>query len=165
MWLLRRKVILTKDNLAKRNWIGNQKCCFCEQNETVQHLFFECHVARTIWRIIHMSFGLAPPKNITNLFGNWLKGIPKVVIQNIRVGVSAVLWTIWNIRNDLVFNKHKYIYFLQVIPLVTHWIHMWSYLQPEDKRKVMDSGCNTLEMVAKDLYSRCGWRLHRRIAV
>ena len=165
LWLLRRKVILTKDNLAKRNWIGDQKCCFCEHDESVQHLFLECHVARSIWRIIHMSFGLAPPTNITNLFGNWLKGIPKIVVKNIRVGVAAVLWTIWNVRNDLVFNKKKFTSFLQVIPLATHWIHMWSYLQPEDKRKVMVSGCNTLEMVAKDLYNQCGWRFHRRLAL
>ena len=85
-----------------------------------------------------MSFGLAPPKNVTNLFGNWLKGIPKSVPNNIRVGVCAV------------FNKPKHISFLQVIPLVTHWIHTWSFLQPEDKRKVMDSGCSILEMVAKE---------------
>jgi len=28
LWYLRRGVILTKDNLAKRNWQGNQQCCF-----------------------------------------------------------------------------------------------------------------------------------------
>ena len=106
MWFLHRKVILTKDNLMKRNWHGNQKCCFCDQDESIQHLFFDCQFARTIWRIIHMSFGLAPPKNVTNLFRNWLKGIPKSVLKNIRVAVCAVLWTIWNKRNYLVFNKH-----------------------------------------------------------
>jgi len=38
---LRRRVVLTKDNLAKRNWNGNQQCCFCLENE-IQHLFFDC---------------------------------------------------------------------------------------------------------------------------
>ena len=33
MWLLHRQVILTKDNLAKRNWNGNQGCCFCDHKE------------------------------------------------------------------------------------------------------------------------------------
>ncbi|WVZ95347.1 hypothetical protein U9M48_041127, partial [Paspalum notatum var. saurae] len=41
-----RGVVLTKDNLAKRQWKGNLKCSFCNANETIQHLFFECHVAR-----------------------------------------------------------------------------------------------------------------------
>ena len=94
MWLLHRQVILTKDNLAKRNWNGNQGCCFCDHKESLQHLFFECQFAKTVWRIVHMSFGLSPPKNIPNLFGNWLKGIPKNDLKNIRVGVCVVLWTI-----------------------------------------------------------------------
>ena len=38
-WFLMRKEILTKDNLAKRNWDGSKKCCFCDQDETIQHLF------------------------------------------------------------------------------------------------------------------------------
>jgi anaerobic glycerol-3-phosphate dehydrogenase len=45
--------------------------------EPIQHLFFECPFAKIIWRITYMTSGLAPPKNIAYLFGNWLKGIPK----------------------------------------------------------------------------------------
>jgi hypothetical protein len=37
-----------------------------------------------------MTFGLAPPKNITTLFRNWLKGIPKKDLIQIRVGVCIV---------------------------------------------------------------------------
>ncbi|WVZ83546.1 hypothetical protein U9M48_030683, partial [Paspalum notatum var. saurae] len=50
LWYLRTGVILTKDNLAKRQWQGSTKCCFCNADETLQHLFFDCHVARaTYW--------------------------------------------------------------------------------------------------------------------
>jgi hypothetical protein len=111
-----------------------------------------------------MTFGLAPPKNITNLFGNWLNGIPRKELIQIRVGVCVVIWTMWNTRNDLIFNKRKSTSFLQVIPMVAHWIRTWSYLQQEEQRAKMDSGCNRLEMVARDLFNRCGWRSHRRIA-
>jgi hypothetical protein len=104
---LHRKVILTKDNLIKQNWIGNESCCFCDHKESIQHLFFECPFAKIIWRIIHMTFGLAPPKNVDNLFGNWLKGIPKNDLIQIRVVVCTVIWAIWNTRNDWVFNKQR----------------------------------------------------------
>jgi hypothetical protein len=68
-----------------------------------------------------VTFGLAPPKNITNLFGNWLKGIQKKKdLILVRVGVCAVIWTMWNTRNDFIFNKPKTLSFLQVIPMVTH---------------------------------------------
>ena len=35
LWYLRRGVILTKDNLAKRNWQGSQQCCFYHENKTI----------------------------------------------------------------------------------------------------------------------------------
>jgi hypothetical protein len=84
MWFLHRKVILTKDNLIKRNWNGNESCCFCDDKESIQHLFFECPLAKIIWRIIHMTFGLEPPKNVSNLFGNWLKGIPRRILVRLE---------------------------------------------------------------------------------
>jgi hypothetical protein len=107
MGFLHRKVTLTKDNLIKRQWTDNEACCFCDCKESIQPPFFECPLAKVIWRIIHMTFGLAPPKNISNLFGNWLKGIPKKEFIQVRVGVCAVIWAIWNTRNDFVFNKLK----------------------------------------------------------
>jgi hypothetical protein len=35
MWFLHRKVLLNKDNLIKRNWTGNEKCCFCDNKESI----------------------------------------------------------------------------------------------------------------------------------
>jgi hypothetical protein len=35
MWFLHQKVLLTKDNLAKRNCQGSKKCCHCDQDETI----------------------------------------------------------------------------------------------------------------------------------
>ncbi|WVZ51651.1 hypothetical protein U9M48_002773 [Paspalum notatum var. saurae] len=42
-WLVHKEVILTKDNLLKRRWKGDDRCCFCDNKETVQHLFFDCN--------------------------------------------------------------------------------------------------------------------------
>jgi hypothetical protein len=40
IWYLIKGVALTKDNLAKRRWKGSLKCCFCNMDESIQHLFF-----------------------------------------------------------------------------------------------------------------------------
>jgi hypothetical protein len=74
-----------------------------------------------------MAFNIIPPKNINNLFGNWLAGVIKKEKAQIRVGVCALLWALWNVRNDYVFSMAKST-FMQVIPLATHWIRTWSYL-------------------------------------
>ncbi|WVZ81320.1 LOW QUALITY PROTEIN: hypothetical protein U9M48_028710, partial [Paspalum notatum var. saurae] len=60
LWFFKRGVILTKDNLAKRNWKGRKNCEFCSKQETIQHLFFECHYAKFRWRAVHRIFGLTP---------------------------------------------------------------------------------------------------------
>ncbi len=46
MWYLLKGVVLTKDNLARRNWNGSLRCSFCLKNESIQHLFFDCHFAK-----------------------------------------------------------------------------------------------------------------------
>jgi hypothetical protein len=58
MWFLYHKVILTKDNLAKRNWNGCKKCAFCDSEESINHLFFHCPFAKLIWRTIHFTFNI-----------------------------------------------------------------------------------------------------------
>jgi hypothetical protein len=71
-----------------------------------------------------MTFNVALPKNVTNLFGNLLKDIPKKEVLQIRVGVCAIVWAMWNVRNNFIFNKPRTPTFLRVIPLAIHWIRM-----------------------------------------
>ena len=90
MWFLSNRVLLTKDNLAKRNWNGCQKCCFCDANETVHHLFLACPFIKLVWRMIYFTFNIPPPTSITNMFGNWLNEVCKKDKARIRIGVSAL---------------------------------------------------------------------------
>jgi hypothetical protein len=57
MWLMQLNAILTRDNLTKRNWQGDKRCSFCNNDESVIHLFFECALARYIWSLIVMVIG------------------------------------------------------------------------------------------------------------
>jgi hypothetical protein len=70
LWFLRKDAILTKDNLAKRNWNGSVKCSFCHKNETIKHLFFECQVVRVIWHIVQIVTNIYPPSSVANMFGS-----------------------------------------------------------------------------------------------
>jgi hypothetical protein len=105
MWFLSNRVLLTKDNLAKRKLTGSQKCCFCNNNETVDHLFLRCPFAKIIWRMIFFTYNIPPPSNVTNMFGNWLNGVNKKDKVYIRIGISEICWLIWTSRNDIIFNK------------------------------------------------------------
>ena len=163
MWFLYNKVILTKDNLARRNWNGCKKCVFCDSEESIDHLFFTCPFAHFLWTIVQYTFNIVTPANSTNMFGNWLDGVEKDLKAQIRVGACALLWSIWRCRNDIIFNNARNANFLQVIRMATHWIHEWAFLVPEPQRAHTDYGCTRLEAVALDIYSRGTWRLSRRI--
>ena len=94
LWYLRTGVILTKDNLAKRQWQGSPKCCFCNTDETIQHLFFDCHVPRFIWNTIFITFGIQPPSGVSCLFGPWLKNFSSKLRSQILAGAAALCWAI-----------------------------------------------------------------------
>lgn len=163
MWFLNSKVLLTKDNLQKRKWVGCTKCCFCDAQETVEHLFISCPFAKLIWRTVNFTYDLPPPTNITNMFGNWLNGVDKFNKDRIRIGVSALCWSIWRCRNDIIFNNIKSFNFLQVIHMVAHWVQQWALLLPQDQRDTMATGCRRLLMVAQDISNLATWQHTSRL--
>jgi hypothetical protein len=165
MWFLNNKVLLTKDNLVKRKWKGCSKCVFCGEQETVEHLFISCSFARLIWRTVDFAFGLPPPANVTNMFGNWLNGVNRQLKGQIRIGVSALCWSIWRCRNEVVFNKKSKFSFMQVIHMMVFWIQLWAFLLPLEQRDAMASGCIRLQMVVQDILCRAGWPLISRLGV
>jgi hypothetical protein len=126
-WYLRRGVILTKDNLVKRNWHGSTQCVFCHQNEMINHLFFHCRFARSIWSLIQVALSMYPLTSVANIFRNWLYGIDLRFRTLIRVGVLAVIWSLWLCRNDKVFSD-KNCSLLQVIYGCTGILYLWSPL-------------------------------------
>uniref|UniRef100_A0A453GLK9 Reverse transcriptase zinc-binding domain-containing protein n=1 Tax=Aegilops tauschii subsp. strangulata TaxID=200361 RepID=A0A453GLK9_AEGTS len=92
MWFVHKQVILTKDNLIKRRWVGSSRYCFCDHDETIQHLFLECPLAKLLWRMIHIAFNITPPVDIDSLFGTWLARAEHITAARIRIGICALLW-------------------------------------------------------------------------
>ena len=115
LWYLKKGVTLTKDNLLKRNWKGDSTCCFCSCKETIQHLFFECHVAKFVWGSVRMVFGIQPPSSVTNLLGSWLRSFSVKLRKQLLVGAVALCWAIWLCRNNAVFCQTTPNSYLQVI--------------------------------------------------
>ena len=160
MWYLYKGVILTKDNLARRQWQGDRKCCFCSSNESIQHLFFDCHFAKFNWRIVHVFFNSLPPTSVHNIFTGWLEGVNRKLKSQIIVCASAFCWAIWLTRNDVVFNKAVAPSYLQAIFRGT-----WSLLQKEEEdRHLMKMGCKTIETAAMEVFARHGWSFSNRRA-
>jgi len=102
-WLVSRRSILTRDNLLRRGWKGDGCCAFCGKNESIDHLFFECSMAKLIWALFRCSFALhSTPTSLSDCFGPWLGSFSKIDRNLVMVGVFAMLWSIWKVINDLI---------------------------------------------------------------
>ena len=158
LWFLQRGVILTKDNLARKNWKGSQKCTCCNMNETIQHLFIDCPFAKMIWRIIFYATNLPQPRSIDHMFGTWLRNQHKRIRGMIWVGVAAMCWAIWRCRNDVIFNKTKCNSLMQVIFRGAFWLRFWAPLQHDELAKdILSSMSKTLEIIALEISNK-GWK-------
>ena len=73
--------------------------------ESVTHLFFECTVARNVWNIVEEVFGI----NISNFESLATKWLCNTRYMHINIVSAAVLWSIWNNRNGIVFNRWSWI--------------------------------------------------------
>jgi exonuclease III len=163
LWFLRKGVILTKDNLARKNWKGSQKCVSCNLNETTQHLFLDCPLAKMIWRIIFYATNLKQPRSIQHMFGNWLANQHKNIKPLIWVGVSAFFWAIWNCRNDVIFKKTKFISIMQVIFRGAYWLRFWAQLQRDEQAmENLIALSKKLEVIALE-FANGGWKNFTRL--
>jgi len=157
LWFLKKGVILTKANLAKRNWNGSKACCFCSTPETIQHSFFNCHYVSFLWRAVFVLFGINPARNTNHPFNSWSKLGGSNHNHLLLTGAAAFCWAIWITRNDVVFDKGHLKTFLHVLFRGTLWLRFWALLQRSDggKKRILDA-CKLLESRAMEFFASHG---------
>lgn len=104
MWLLHSNRILTKDILIRKKWTGDPHCVLCSYAlENEDHLFLNCP------KIQEILFWLG--KTQQHMF-HWdtctdIVQFSLSLVKTDREGFllvySAICWTIWKYRNDIIF--------------------------------------------------------------
>lgn len=124
--------------------------CFCNSDESIQHLFFDCHFTYYMWRLLSICFSLTSPRSVRHIFGSWLLGLDLKTKNLVITGVSPLCWAILISRNNLVFdNAQSMTYYLQVLFRGTHWLRLWAQLKrSEDPANLIRNACRRLETVA-----------------
>jgi hypothetical protein len=166
LWLVLHNKILTKDNLRKRNWQGPLDCVFCGLPESINHLFFQCSVARYVWRIIQTTLDLnSSPQTVENLFGPWIDSFDRKERNLVLFGCGAVIWAIWRSRNDCCFSDKLIFDPTNVIYLCCFWLDAWAIRQKEKERKLVEQGNLRIRKTTSEVFKGAhGWKpLDRRI--
>ena len=90
LWLLSKNKLLTRDNVAKRRTVNDNTCLLCSEKESINHLFFECCVAKLVWDYISELLGLR--------IGHDFESVARFLLANKKHKVTntisvAVLWS------------------------------------------------------------------------
>src|SRR6185312_13093756 len=56
-------------------------------------------------------WGLTKPSSVSNMFENWLNGIPKDYKSLVLVGAAVLCWSVWRCRNAVAFDNKKIFFY------------------------------------------------------
>ena len=84
----------------------------------MQHLFFDCLLARSVRNSLLIAFILQPPIGTPRMFCVWIRSFPPSLRDLIIVGLAAICMVLWLNRNDVVFNRNFFNSCVQVIFMV-----------------------------------------------
>ncbi|XP_058732785.1 uncharacterized protein LOC131604357 [Vicia villosa] len=108
LWLACHKRLATRERLAKLGFINVTNCCFCNHNESIEHLFYGCSTMKNIWTEIldWIQTSHTPLEWPQEL--HWLtrsgkgKGIKAGIL---KLAVAECLYQCWRLRNDVCFGN------------------------------------------------------------
>jgi hypothetical protein len=146
MWLIQENAILTKDNLVKRNWQGDKRCYFCNSDENIEHLFFDCPLARYIWSLVSYVVGADCRPSSFLKFWIWVE---KYITNNKTIhfaGLSAICWAIWKVRNKVYFDKKKTC--TEIVCVASSFISYWAGLHKEGDKHAPEIGVEVMKDAA-----------------
>lgn len=129
MWLIQHNAILTKDNLLKRKWQGDKRCCFHSGDENINNLFFDCSLAKYVWSLVAMVLGADCRPSSHDQFWVWVTStIPR--FQHFHmVGLLAICWALWNARNRVCFKGKMTRSPTEIICSASSFLTYWAGLQ------------------------------------
>jgi hypothetical protein len=121
LWLFSQNKIMTRDNLRKRGMPKPLECSLYKEIETVKHLFFECLISELLWDMVFDVFGIRVT-DFLSIASKWL-----CITRHLQFNFvsSAIIWSIWNNRNNIVFNKKTWLNMKQVWHLALSYLRSW----------------------------------------
>ncbi|XP_074302657.1 uncharacterized protein LOC141634341 [Silene latifolia] len=97
----------TVDNLIQRGLHLVNRCVLCCcQNESLEHLYFQCPFSTQVWLSIASWLQVCSSTSLELVISWFLSCIPGKGLSNSRkrVGLMATLYYIWRERNGRIFN-------------------------------------------------------------
>lgn len=102
----------------------------------MQHLFFECVVAKQCWLMISEIFNIKVGGNLVEIVKFWLSSKKHGLLNIIT---SVVLWCIWKLRNEICFQNAGWrgmgMLLCRIGGLLQNWVVLCA---PEKKERLLE---------------------------
>ncbi|GJY44437.1 reverse transcriptase zinc-binding domain-containing protein [Tanacetum coccineum] len=110
LWIAVQSRLMTQDKVLV--WKPNEimKCAFCSQcPDSIEHLFFTCAYSKSIWDDMQMLLNRRLSHNWNNMIDESTRMATNNNIWSImrRLVIGAVVYYIWQERNERLFKKQK----------------------------------------------------------
>ncbi|KAI8564446.1 hypothetical protein RHMOL_Rhmol03G0182300 [Rhododendron molle] len=127
-------------------------CKFCNESpESIDHLLYFCQPVWDTWTNILSWWGMqwAPPATFASLLHWWKTGIVKPKHKIIWESIPfAVIWTVWNTRNKLVF-ENKTVDWMETTDLIKARVAFWVTSNKDGSVYTMDDIMFRLHSIMK----------------
>ncbi|XP_058753888.1 uncharacterized protein LOC131627079 [Vicia villosa] len=100
----------TKDRLNKFGILTDKVYCFCQEDETIDHLYFECRYSKRIWETILQWIGYRTNCGKWSIEKEWImretnkKGWRQLLLKN---AIAETVHMICRVRNEFIFQKKQ----------------------------------------------------------
>jgi hypothetical protein len=141
MWQAFQNRVQTAQQLMAMNWKGGENCILCGRPENIDHLVFECSLARFVWSFLGESLGWQGyPRGMDDLTANWLTGGFNVSYQMGLACFAEVAWAIWLTRNKMCMSHIFPNNCIDAIYTCLSFMQKWCILAGESARCKMQDG-------------------------
>lgn len=101
--------------------------------ETIDHLFFKCHLAKLVWGLLKNVFSLGScPSSLENLSVTWMQGKGPMSSRLIMFFFAGFAWALWVTRNKMTIDIKTP---ADVIYTAISLLQRWSVLLKEKDRE------------------------------
>ena len=134
-------------------------CCLCDCVETVNHLFFKCHLAKLVWGLLQNIFELdSCPRSLEDLSITWLQGKGPLPNRLIIFFFAGFAWALWTTRNKMAIEKSFVKTPTDVIYVAISLLQRWSVLLKEKDRERVSQASEAILRWLKNFSPRLQWQ-------
>jgi hypothetical protein len=129
--------------LSKRRNLDDKTCLFCNELESVSHLFFECCVAQCVWGEISELSDKVLGADFESVARFWVADNKH---KALNVCAAAVLWAIWKLRNECCFQGTRWEGVQVLLRKIGRMIRDWRLLNKPEVAARLEEWARDLEM-------------------